>query len=241
MIDFKERIKVSVKEKKLTKREAKETYEKFIDIQQKQFIIFINYLNRYINELREQGIISPFLKFYARIKTTNSALENCERKALDDVFGIEFICSTEREIEVLQQMLEKIIKVHKIKLHDKENGYKAVHHSCSIKDETIEQLEKGIWKREYSGFPVVEMQYKTIQVYWEAVSGRASHEKYKDTKIPQLQELYDKGKLKEGEDIPHMWISNADKDNVRSLSTKEILRKMYPSLQLEKKVSEKEK
>ena len=38
--------------------------------------------------------------------------------------------------------------------------------------------------------------------------------------------------LKVGEDIPDTWISNAEGDKVRKLSTEEVLKKMYPSLVL---------
>ena len=235
MGNFKEDIKVNLEKVKLTEREARQTYEKFVLEQQEQFVLFINYLNQYINSLREQGIISPFLKFYARVKATNSALKNNEKKALDDIFGIEFICATDREIEILQKELETILKIHKVKIHDKENGYKAIHHSCSMKQEIRDELAKGMANQlevNQETFPAIEIQYKTIGVYYEAIYGKASHEKYKDTKLPQLQLLYDNDCLTVGEYIPYMWISNTDADNVRELSTEEVLKKMYPSLKL---------
>lgn len=235
MKNFKESIKVDLEEVKLTEREARQTYERFVLEQQEEFVLFINYLNQYINGLREKGVISPFLKFYARVKATNSALKNYEKKALDDIFGIEFICATDEEIEILQKELEPILKIHKIKLHNKENGYKAIHHSSSIRQETKAELTKKMGdksKKTQETFPAIEIQYKTIGVYYEAVYGKASHEKYKDTKLSQLQTLYDNDSLTVGEYIPYMWISNADTDNVRELSTEEVLRKMYPSLKL---------
>lgn len=238
MTDFKESIKVDLKTIQLTQEEAKETYEIYVREQEEQFILFVNYLNQYINGLKAQGIISPFLKFYARIKATNSALKNYEKKALDDIFGIEFICATAEEIEILQQALEPILKIHKIKMHDKENGYKATHHSCSIKKERKEELCKKAKEGRCDKFPAMEIQYKTIEVYYAAVYGSASHEKYKDTKLPQLQALYDSGNLAIGTDIPHMWISKADTDNARKLSIEETLKKMYPSLKLKQERSQ---
>lgn len=235
MTDFKESIKVdlaNLRETRLTQQEARRTYEIYVREQEAQFVAFVNYLNQYINSLKAQGVISPFLKFYARIKATNSALKNYEKKALDDIFGIEFICATEEEIEIVQQALRPILKTHKIKEHDKENGYKATHNSCSIRKETKKQLEEKIKGSKQDKFPVMELQYKTVGVYYNAVFGSASHEKYKDTKLPQLQVLYDSGKLEVGTDIPHMWISKADTDNARKLSTEETLKKMYPSLRL---------
>ena len=234
MNDFKEGIKVDLKAKRLTEREARQTYERFVLEQQEKFVLCINYLNQYVNELRKQGFISPFLQFYARIKATNSALKNYEKKALDDIFGIEFICATEKEIEILQQALEPILKVHKVKQHNKTNGYKAIHTSCSIKEGAREKIISKTEQEEIEKdkFPVMEVQYKTIDVYYEAVYGTASHEKYKDTKIPQLQALYDNDSLTVGEYIPYMWISDNNNDDMREMTTEEVLKKMYPSLKL---------
>lgn len=235
---FKERIKVILPiTSKLNNDEAKQTYEKFVLEQEEPFILFINYLNKYVNELRGKGMISPFLKFYARVKATNSALENHNKKALDDVFGIEFICATDREIQILQKEIEKLLKVRRVKLHNKENGYRAIHHSCTINEDTIDVIndisskQYGV-KEEKEKFPVVEIQYKTIEVYYEAVYGKASHEKYKDTEMSKIQTLYDEGKLEAGEDIPDTWVSNVEGDRVRKMSAEEVLKKMYPSLVL---------
>lgn len=243
MDNFKDSLKVDIKdnvqEEKLTDRQARRTYEQFVNRQEEQFLIFINYLNKHINELREDGLISPFLEFRARIKATNSALKNYKEKALDDVFGIEFICATSNEIKVLQKDLEKILNVHKEKRHDKKNGYKAIHNSCSMKNDVIDQLNnvlesQGKEKRLNEEFPMVEVQYKTIEVFYEANYGTASHEKYKGVIVSQLQQLYDEGMLTVGEYIPYMWISDPSNDDMRELSTEEVLKKTYPSLVLKK-------
>lgn len=242
MNNFREKLKV----RDLNDREARQTYEKFVLEQEEQFILFINYLNQYINELKEKGIISKSFKFYARVKATNSALKNYNQKALDDVFGIECICATEREISILQQLLERLVKTHKIKPHNKENGYKAIHHFCSIRKEVINRLneilvEQKKKEKNEEKFPAVEIQYKTEEVYRKAISGTASHEKYKDTKLPQIQALYDANILTVGEYIPYMWVSNPDEDDVIEMTTEEVLRKMYPSLKIrEKEEQEKE-
>lgn len=237
MESFRERIKVNLPTGKLNKNEARDTYERFVLEQEEPFILFINYLNRYVNQLRKEGKISPFLEFYARVKSTNSALENHDKKALDDVFGIEFICASDREIAVLQKEIETLLEVCRVKTHNKENGYRAVHHSCTINKDTINAINDISMKQygvqeEKESFPVVEIQYKTIEVYYEAVYGKASHEKYKEAELSKIQELYDNGKLQVGEDIPDTWISNVEDDKVKKMSTEEVLKKMYPSLVL---------
>lgn len=240
MDDFKKSLKVDIKEKpveRLTEREARRMYERFVMDQEDQFLLFINYLNKFINRLREQGKISQFLKFYARIKATNSALKNYEKKALDDIFGIEFICAAEGEIKLLKEQLDKLVKVEREKAHNKDNGYKAIHDSCIMKPEIIERLN-GIAgegnEKKSEEFPMIEIQYKTIEVFYQAAFGTASHEKYKGVQLPQLQALYDTDSLTVGEYLPYMWMSDPDNDEMRELTTEEVLKKMYPSLELKK-------
>ena len=240
MSDFKKRIKVDMSEDKLSELEARRVYEEFVESQKEQFLLFINYLNKYINELREEGIISQFLEFRARIKTSNSALNNYEKKALDDIFGMEFICATDTEIEIVKSKIKKLVYIHKEKQHNKENGYKATHHSCSIIDELVEKLNniaesKGKPRKMNVEFPVIEIQYKTIEVEYQATYGTASHEKYKNTQLPELQKLYDTGLLKVGKHIPRMWISDSNNNEMRELRMEEVLKKMYPSLIIKKR------
>lgn len=240
MNNFREKLKV----RDLNDREARQTYEKFVLEQEEQFILFINYLNQYINELKKKEIISKSFRFYARVKATNSALKNYNKKALDDVFGIECICATEREISILQQLLERLVKTHKIKPHNKENGYKAIHHFCSIRKEVIDRLNEILVRQKKEEkceeqFPTVEIQYKTEEVYHKAISGTASHEKYKDTKLPQIQALYDANILTVGEYIPYMWVSNPKEDDAIEMTIEEVLKKMYPSLKIKEKEEKK--
>lgn len=235
----------------LSEREARRTYEKFVIDQEEQFILFINYLNQYINHLRDLGKITPHLAFYARVKATNSAYKNhSDGKTLDDVFGIEILATSEEEYKTLMEEIEspseedktfsenkRLLKVHHTKNHDKDNGYKAEHHTCSIEPELVTTLNNLLGKSKDDKiseqlFPLIEFQYKTFEVYYQGNFGTASHEKYKNTEIQQIQALYDAGLLTVGEYIPTMWVSNPYSDNVRELTSRDVLKKMYPSLKL---------
>ena len=228
----------------LSEREAIRTYEKFVIDQEDQFILFINYLNQFINHLRDLGSITPHLAFYARVKATNSAFKNhIDKKALDDVFGIEILATSEAEYRTLMEEIESspevahLLKVHHTQSHNKENGYKAEHHICSLEPklvETLNALAGRTKKTKISDqfFPIIEFQYKTFDVYYEGNFGSASHEEYKNTDIKQIQALYDADLLTVGEYIPTMWVSDPYNDTVRELSSREVLKKMYPSLKL---------
>ena len=228
----------------LSEREARRTYERFVIDQEEQFILFINYLNQYINHLRDLGKITPHLAFYARVKATNSAYQNhIDSKTLDDVFGIEILATSEEEYKTLMEEIESspeaihLLKVHHTKNHDKENGYKAEHHACSIEPQLVDTLNnllgrKGNSKISDQLFPLIEFQYKTFEVYYQGNFGTASHEQYKNTEIQQIQALYDADLLTVGEYIPTMWVSDPYSDNVRELNSRDVLKKMYPSLKL---------
>ena len=245
MKDFKESLNPENFEvTPLTEREARRNYEKFVLDQESQFILFINYLNKFINELRDKGTITPHLAFYARVKATNSAYQNhSDKKALDDVFGIEILATAEAEFQALMKEIEsdgdinRLLRVHKVTKHDKDNGYKAEHHYCVLEPKLVETLNNLSGKTRRNRipaqlFPLIEFQYKTFEVYYQGNFGTASHEVYKNTEIKQIQSLYDTDLLTVGEYIPTMWISDPYNDNVRELSTREILKKMYPSLKL---------
>ncbi len=229
----KEEFRAKLKVTPINEREKISEYNRFVAEQEKPFILFINSINKYINKLRKKGILSNFLEVRARIKASSSALRNDETKALDDVFGMEFICATEREIEILRENIEKLVSITKLRDHNKENGYKAVHCMYSIGDELVERLNQTS-RRKYDRnlFPIVEAQYKTIQVFYESNYGTASHEKYKDTNIDEVQRLYNSGQLVPGVYLPYMWVSDPNNDNMRELSTEEIIRKIYPTLDL---------
>lgn len=246
MKDFRESLKVNIQlkeEEEPTEREIRRKYERFVLDREEQFIKFINYLNRYINQLRKEGIISHGLVYRARIKAANSALKNYGKKAVDDIFGIEFICETEEEILELQKQINLILLIHKEKKHKKENGYEATHCSYSMSENLIDELNnifesQGQERKERESFPRIEVQYKTAQVDFNANFGLASHEKYKKVEVARLQQLFDSNCLTLGEYIPYMWVSNPYGDNMRELTKEEVLRKMYPSLKLQKKNEE---
>ena len=227
--EFRERIKVSVP----TEREKATAYNKFIIDQQNPFILFINYINKYMNGLREMGIISNFLEIRARIKTSKSAFQNDQKKTLDDIFGMEFVCATEREAKVARAHMEQLVTTIRSKKHNKKNGYKAEHCVCTPTRAIIDKLnlEQNIPYFDEL-FPVIEMQFKTIAVDYEANYGRASHETYKREDMKEIQNLYNSGKLIPGIYIPYMWVSDLESNKMRELTTEETIKKMYPSLKL---------
>lgn len=228
--NFKEQLKVNIKDDRFFH------YKKFVIQQQEQFEIYINYLNRYINSLRSEGVASNSLRIRARIKAAESALKNDDRKALDDVFGIEIICESDNEINTVRELIEKYVYILKQKIHDKENGYKAIHCSFYLNDKIIEMLTRDSANKEARKlFPIIEVQYKTEDVFQKANFGSASHEKYKKIDINLIKKLYENNQLKLGINLPFIWVSDPNHNTMRKLSTDEVIEAMYPSLKLKEK------
>lgn len=207
----------------IAKRLQKEKiYLNFVKEQEQGFIRFINYVYDVINNLKQKAIISPFIEIRARIKDTESAIKNyTNSKMLDDVFGIEIICANEDEIHKIKDELEKTLKSTRTKFHNKINGYKAWHESYSARDEQSKNIEK--WKLLDYDVPVVECQYKTIEV---ELNPEASHHDYKNVNREDIQKKLENETLKIGRQIPRMWVSR--ESGFHELQYKEIIQRLYP-------------
>lgn len=208
---------------KITERIKKENiYTRFVLSQEQGFIRFINYINEVIDMLKQKAKISPFIEIRARIKDTNSALNNfLNNKLLDDVFGVEIICASENEINIIKHELEKKFKSTRSKKHDKPNGYKAEHESYSVNNKKNEDIER--WHLDKDDVPVVECQFKTIDV---ELNPEASHHDYKKVNKQEIQSKLEKETLEIGKEIPRMWVSR--ENGMIELSYKEIIQRIYP-------------
>lgn len=204
----------------------KQLYNEFVQSQESGFIRFMQYINHVIKYLQQKGQVSEFLEIRARIKHTNSALKNDKEKILDDVFGIEIICDKEQELENIQNEIEKIMKSTRSKDHNKDNGYKAIHRCYSLNPK--KQDNTGLNLKD-SYVPAVECQFKTMKV---ENNPNASHHDYKKVDKEETQQLLETKVLKIGEEIPRMWA--LCEGQMVELSYKEIIRRIYPFIDLTK-------
>lgn len=201
-------------------------YIEFVESQQQGFMRFINYINFVVDTLKKKARISPFIEIRARIKDINSALKNYnEERMLDDVFGVEIICANEDEKIVIKNELERYFRTTRTKNHNKPNGYKAEHESYSIK----KNVETDEWNLQANDVPVVECQFKTIEV---ELNPTASHHDYKVVNKEEIQKLLKTKTLKIGKEIPRMWVSR--ENGMIELSYKEIIQRIYPFVDVTK-------
>lgn len=218
-----EDYKINVDNNVAEKVNKENIYTDFVSSQEQGFMRFINYINSVVDILKQKAKISPYVEIRARIKDTNSALKNFFKdKLLDDVFGVEIICANEKEIEIIKNELEKNFKSTRSKKHNKSNGYKAEHESYSIKQN---QEDKNLesWELQKDDVPVVECQFKTIEV---ELNPEASHHDYKKVNKEEVQKQLENKTLQIGKEIPKMWVSR--ESGMHELSYKEIIQRIYP-------------
>lgn len=211
-----------------------ELYDDYISHQKEPFKAIMYYFNDMLTALKQEGKISDFTEFRARIKAPQSALynDNIESKVLDDVFAMEFIGATEKEVNFLLSAIEKKTITTRKKDHDKPNGYKAKHRVFSINAETSKEIAEKFGIEDTTFFPLIECQFKTIAVAIEANTGTAAHIDYKNIDPKAIQRKYDKGEFRLGYDIPQMWVSKDGE--MKKLSSDETLKKLYPFLNISK-------
>lgn len=224
------------------------------------FLKLINYINRKIESLKNEGELSEFVEIRARVKGLASAIRNHNKerstfennitkklkdteeelekgKTLDDIFGIEIVGATEEEINYLREVLENFLsKTRPTKKHNKENGYKAEHDSYYLKNEITGEDYQII---EPDKTPIIECQYKLIATIRNCQYGeKASHLTYKGEKTEDIQQMYDEGEFIIGYNLPTMYKSDYDKNGnpiMRKLSVEETLREEYPFLNMSQK------
>ena len=130
-MSFREEIKC---EPKTTEEEYKVLgYIEYVNSQGENFLNYLEMLNECIKIAEMYELIGP-VEIKARIKDFDSSNRNTEKKALDDVFGIEVIPTTERDKEWIMLLTELIFKIEKsIGFNKTDNGYKAYNQMLELK------------------------------------------------------------------------------------------------------------
>lgn len=117
-------------------RREMDAYRELVATSLPGFISFMEALNSGLNSLEDDLIMSN-IEFKARLKDAIGALENSQKKPLDDLFGFEIITPNEIDKEILMVLLNQMFDdklCSRIKSHNKSNGYKAFHRTGVIKE-----------------------------------------------------------------------------------------------------------
>lgn len=211
-------------------------YNEYVESQKNGFVAVMNFVNNKINDLIDKGKISEFIQVRGRIKSAESAINNDSSKALDDIFGMEIITATDKEITTILQSLTPYMLKTKCKNHDKPNGYKAKHKYWTFKSDKMNYMPEDI--NYEKGIPMIEFQFKTSEVYVKCNNGgTADHTTYKGETVDEIQKKYDTKQFNVF-NTPTMWVSEKDDNGIskmRLLSSEETLKKLYPFLNINSK------
>lgn len=235
----KEKREIYTKTRDVINNKAKlMAYNEYVESQRKCFISIMDFINMRILNLIDEGKISDFIETRARIKAPESAINNDNNKALDDIFGVEIITATEQEYDIIIKNLTPYMLKTKCKNHEKPNGYKAKHKYWTFKKDKLSHLEGDFSYDE--NVPMIEVQFKTSKVYISCNTGPANHEDYKGEKRESIQRKYDEGKFNLY-NVPSMWVTRfiategKHCQETRLLSDEETLKKVYPFLNTKSK------
>lgn len=219
---------VTIKESKPNEMEKYSLYSDYTTDQKKGFVELIKLIDECITMLQQEGELSDYVKINARIKSAESALANDTResKVLDDVFGVEILAGNENALRKILNKLEMYMTSKRENIHDKPNGYKAIHRVMNLKEKTFLNM-KSKSSISYDNIPMIEVQFKTFEVKENAVSGSANHLHYKGQTKEEIQRIFDNNGFNE-HNLPIMF--TIENHKIRILSKQETIRDLYPFL-----------
>ena len=160
--DFKKRIKVSIISDFTTDMERIEVFRNFVDSQKSHFENYINFINNELCVLKSYRIVSDYTKLLARIKSLESSIRNDERKALNDIFGIEVDSATPGEFAFVVMLLKDTLEETREFVHNKDNGYVAHHYSGYPKAGNIVQRFEEMLSKTYEPEEMMEEYMKKM-------------------------------------------------------------------------------
>ena len=219
--------RINIKEDSPNEMEKYSLYSDYTTEQKKGFIELIKLIDRCITKLQQEGELTDYVKINARIKSAESALTNDERdsKVLDDVFGVEVLAGNEKALRKILERLEIYMIAKRENIHDKENGYRAIHKVMNLRERAF--LDLNFKSLSYENIPMIEVQFKTFEVKENATSGPANHLHYKGQTKEKIQEIFERNGFNEY-NLPIMY--TVENHKIRILSKQETIRDLYPFL-----------
>lgn len=219
-----------------------EIYKQNIFHQKRGYYYSRKYIESFINYLVNKYpiLFSKNFECTTRIKDFRSAIRNTVKgKKLDDIFGYEFVCNTEEELNIIHDELSKYVTLTSEKKVNKSKGYKATHCYGYIENSNLNDFLSFLSIPEdaknnchlIDNFPLLEFQLKTYDIKHNP---NISHYLYKPLLSSEKQLIISKYKsenLKPYIDIPAKWYFDDSKKKMVRMSNSEIIQYEYPFLQ----------
>lgn len=239
---FKNSIKLNEQEQEGQNKILRSYYEynSFIDNRYDEFKTSRRKIQNILIGLINKEKIGTDISIISRIKSYQSTMRNKKRgKTLDDIFGTTILAETQEELAEIEKTLQEQAQIIKIKRVDQTRfqkyKYRAIHIllELDLNDPSI-QIEVHLQTKKDFKEAYPHMEYKLLQ-------DKSIEESKLALLITQryIQEMYNKKSNKMQLIIPYMWESKFDKEKnkfyERQLKDDEILKRMYPFLELEDK------
>lgn len=218
----------------MTSVEDGETYYKsFINHQKSGYEITAKMIGYIVERMIQEKIITADIQITGRIKSYHSVYENSNKKSVDDCFGIRIVGKREDLLEIEKQ-LEKILVIDRTKDHrKKKKKYNAVHQMVHMKKQYAEG--NGL---DYNLFPLIEVQYWDMDLEQLCTTGELSYANYKQSDFKRICKQYLENPESVLEEMPIYYEIKGN--NIRMLSKRETLYKLYPEIKEKDKELEEE-
>lgn len=205
-------------------------YTNFIENTSETFSIKRRKLMSLIENGVNKGIINPEVRMMSRIKSNKSAYDNKKmKKRLDDIFATTILTKTQEELDYIRKQIEENEQIQIVRAKKLNKAkFIAEHLYLSIEDDinviecrlqTIENFEHSYPHSLYKANGDKEMTEEQIKAIEE-----------------EKQRMYNSGSIMIYSEIPLKWDAKYKKETrrmyERQLSKDEILKELYPFLEL---------
>lgn len=209
-----------MQDKEFTKR----YYTNYIQSRKAGYEITLAIVGQIISKLQEDYKISNDVKVLGRIKSFESAYENNNKKAVDDCFGIRIIAQR-IDLQEIKNNIENnfIIKKNKRHIPKDKKDYDALHQMGYINFKFINKNNARCI------FPVVEIQYWTIQLENKTINGILSYSNYKKDFHDKVLKEYRNNSSNLKDYLPIYY--EIENNKLRELPARETLYKLYPEIE----------
>lgn len=142
--------------KEIDDEERVNLYESYYEKQIPHFEAYLEFVNKIMCVLKHYRIVTGRTNFTARVKSIDSALENDQKKALNDIFGMGINAGIAGESELLYLLFSSSLTPTRNVVKNKENGYAAHHFSGFPKFSNLSETLKSILNTKFDP----ELMYK---------------------------------------------------------------------------------
>lgn len=210
--------------------EMRISYNEFIERQRKGYEITAAMIGYIVQKMQEASIVKGEVSISGRIKSFKSAYENTGKKAVDDCFGIRIVGNI-NDLIAIERELSRMLVLDLKKDHrkNKNTKYNGLHEMVHMDSRYIKEYGMQENESEPIVFPQIEVQYWSEETRHECVYGELAYAKYKRKDLLAIIARLENDRENAYKDLPICY--EIQGNNIRRLSNRETLYKVYPEIQ----------